>query len=100
MRCIPPGFPVHGYASARHANQDARSGRERSMDCPRTDLSFVTSTALARLNAQIQSHRSSGLNGGNRIGCGKGILQTYFQRFLEAIAFSTIIALCSALAEF
>jgi hypothetical protein len=40
------------------------------------------------------------LNGGNRIGCGKGTLQTYFQRFLEAIAFSTIIALCSALAEF
>jgi hypothetical protein len=54
----------------------------------------------ARLNAQIQSRRSSGLNGGNRIGCGKGILQTYFQRFLEAIAFTTIIALCSALAEF
>jgi hypothetical protein len=38
---------------------------------------------------------SSGLNGGDRIGRGKGIFQTYFQRLLETVAFA-IIALGSA----
>src|SRR5262249_8291606 len=39
-----------------------------------------------------------GLNGGNRIGRGKCIFQTYLQRLLETVAFA-IMAFCSALAR-
>jgi len=38
------------------------------------------------------------LNSSNRVGRGKGIFQTYFQRLLETVALKVVIALRSALA--